>query len=136
KADRIFGADGAFSAVRSQLQKIDRFNYSQQYMEYGYRELTIAKPGSEGWIAEKNVIHFWPRGHYMLMGFSNVDGSFTLSLHMPLEGETSFDAIQTKEKLLQFFETSFPDVIPQISALADEYFTHAINSMVTIRCFP
>lgn len=136
QADHIFGADGAFSAVRLQLQKTDRFNYSQQYMEYGYRELTIPSVTSDGWLARRNVIHFWPRGSYMLMGFSNVDGSFTLSLHLPMHGAISFDTIKTPDDLLELFERSFPDVVPQLPMLVDEYFSHATNSMVTIRCSP
>src|SRR5690606_25797961 len=31
QADRIIGADGAYSAVRLQMQKTERFDYSQQY---------------------------------------------------------------------------------------------------------
>ena len=135
EASRIFGADGAFSAVRLQLQKTDRFDFSQQYMEYGYREITIPA-GNDGWIAEKNAIHFWPRGDYMLMGFANANNSFTLSLHMPIEGQISFESIRTREDLLSFFERSFPDAVLQISAFTDDYFAHSTNSMITIRCCP
>jgi kynurenine 3-monooxygenase len=39
--DVIIGADGAFSAVRSTMQVTDRFNYSQEYIAHGYKELHI-----------------------------------------------------------------------------------------------
>lgn len=135
-ADRIFGADGAFSVVRSHLQRVDRFNYSQQYMEYGYRELTIPATERTGWLTDQNVIHFWPRVDYMLMGFANVDGSFTLSLHMPLQGEHSFETLRTKDDVLAFFAHSFPDVLPYVCNLSDELFTRTNNSLLTIRCSP
>jgi kynurenine 3-monooxygenase len=132
----IFGADGAFSTIRMQLQKTDRFNYSQQYMTYGYRELTIPAKQGSGWLTEKRAIHFWPRGHYMLMGFANRDGSFTLSLHMPFKGAISFEAIQTERDLLDLFEQSFPDVLPRIPTLLEHYFSRPTNSMITVRCSP
>jgi kynurenine 3-monooxygenase len=105
-------------------------------MEYGYKELTIRQPSNTGWISQKHVIHFWPRGNYMLMGFYNVDGSFTLSLHMPFEGDPSFASINTRQELLDFFATNFPDVTDQIGHLTNTYFTNPVNSMITIRCNP
>ncbi len=132
----ILGADGAFSTVRAHLQRTPRFNYSQHYIEYGYKELTIARPDNQGWLAQKNAIHFWPRGHYMLMGFANFDGSFTFSLHLPLEGELSFAGIATREDMLRLLRESFPDVLPQAPELVNSYFTNAVNSMVTVRCQP
>src|SRR5205085_3322155 len=78
-ADMIFGADGAHSIARLRMQKKTRFNFSQQYWEQGYKELS-APISADSWAAEKNVIHIWPRGHYMLIGFPNADGSFTCSL--------------------------------------------------------
>jgi kynurenine 3-monooxygenase len=134
-ADRIIGADGAFSSVRLQLQKTDRFNYSQQYLEYGYRELTVPAR-KDGWISEKHVIHFWPRGNYMLMGFANINATFTFSLHMPLEGPLSFEAIRTREDLVELFEAAFPDVLADMPTLVDAYFANTTNSMITIRCAP
>jgi kynurenine 3-monooxygenase len=72
----------------------------------------------------------------MLMGFSNIDGSFTLSLHMPFKGDLSFQSIRTKDDLLSLFEKSFPDVLPEIPTLAEEYFANTTNSMITVRCSP
>src|SRR5690606_10716292 len=89
QAERIFGADGAFSAVRGALQKTERFNYSQSYLEYGYKELNIV-PGENGtWQLEKNALHIWPRGQYMMIALPNLDGSFTCTMFFPYEGEHS-----------------------------------------------
>ena len=47
-ASRIFGTDGAFSAARLQTQlSTDRFEYSQHYLNYGYKELHI--PATQKW---------------------------------------------------------------------------------------
>ena len=134
-AERIFGSDGAYSAVRLQMQRKMRLCYSQQFWEQGYKELGVP-PSTEGWATEKNVIHIWPQGSYMLIGFPNTDGSFTCSLHIPFEGPLSFASIRSEQDLLKLFEDSFPDTIPLMPRLADDFFNHPANSMVTIKCSP
>jgi kynurenine 3-monooxygenase len=84
-ADRIYGTDGAFSAVRARMQFIDRFNYSQQYLEHGYKELTIPPAEDGGFRMDKNCLHIWPRGNYMLIALPNLDGSFTCTLFFHLK---------------------------------------------------
>jgi kynurenine 3-monooxygenase len=134
-AEMIFGADGAYSTARLRMQKKTRFNFSQQYWEQGYKELSVPL-SADSWAAEKNVIHIWPRGNYMLIGFPNTDGSFTCSLHIPFEGPLSFESIKTEADLLALFENSFPDAIPHMPNLAEEFFSRPVNSMVTIKCSP
>jgi kynurenine 3-monooxygenase len=134
EATRLIGADGVHSAVRLQMQKSLRFNYSQEYIEQEYKELTVPPTAAEA--LERNALHFWPRGHYMLIGFPNLDGSFTLSLHLPLNREPSFDSIATAVDLLGLFEESFPDVVPLLPTLVEDFFRRPTNSMVTTRCFP
>jgi kynurenine 3-monooxygenase len=136
KAERIFGSDGAYSAIRLQMQRKLRLNFSQQYWEQAYKELRVPPDADGKWAAEKNVIHIWPRGNYMLIGFPNLDGSFTCSLHIPFEGPLSFASIKTKDALLSFFQNSFPDVVPHMPDLVKDFFTHPANSMVTIKCSP
>ncbi|MCC9136580.1 FAD-dependent oxidoreductase [Pontibacter silvestris] len=132
----IFGADGAFSMVRGAMQKTERFNYKQSYLNYGYKELTIPPTAEGGWALEKNALHIWPRGSYMMIALPNIDGSFTCTLFFPYEGERSFAGIKTKEDLHNFFSEVFPDVLPLMRDLAQEYFSNPVGSLVTIKCFP
>lgn len=134
-ASLLFGSDGAYSAVRLQMQRRMRLNYSQQYWHQGYKELA-APPSDEGWAAEKNVLHIWPRHSYMLIGFPNTDGSFTCSLHIPFEGPLSFASIRTESDLLGFFHDSFPDAVRLLPRLTEDFFEHPANSMVTVKCSP
>ncbi|MEA2176547.1 MAG: kynurenine 3-monooxygenase [Blastocatellia bacterium] len=136
RADRVFGADGAFSAIRTLMQRMHRFNYSQEFLDQGYKELRVPGDADASWMSEKRVLHMWPRGRYMLLGFPNMDGSFTCSLHMPFEGEPSFDSIRTREDVLDFFEETFPDVVKHIPNLAEDFNAHQPNPMITIRCSP
>ncbi|WP_242926405.1 FAD-dependent oxidoreductase [Pontibacter vulgaris] len=137
KTDLLFGADGAFSMLRNAMQKTERYNYSQSYLEYGYKELTIPPAADGSWqLAEKNALHIWPRGNYMMIALPNIDGSFTCTLFFPFEGERSFAAIKTDTDLLNFFLEVFPDAVPLMPDLAEEYFSNPIGSLVTIKCFP
>jgi len=136
QADVIFGADGAFSAVRNVLQKTERFDYSQSYLEYGYKELTIA-PGENGtWQLEKNALHIWPRGQYMMIALPNLDGSFTCTLFFPYEGAHSFSALKSEADVTQFFQEVFPDAVPMMPTLLEDYFQNPTGTLVTVKCFP
>ena len=136
KPDLLFGADGAYSVVRGAMQRSERFNYSQTYLEYGYKELTIPAAPGGGWLLEKNALHIWPRGNYMMIALPNIDGSFTCTLFFPYEGERSFAAIKNDTDLLNFFLEVFPDAVPLMPNLAEDYFSNPIGSLVTVKCFP
>jgi kynurenine 3-monooxygenase len=136
RGDRLFGADGAHSAVRLRMQRSQRFNLRQEYLDQGYKELNVPPAAAGGWALEGNAIHIWPRGHYMLIGFPNLDRSFTLSLHMPYEGEPSFASIRTPDDVQRLFERSFPDALPLLPNLVADFFGRPEASMVTIRCSP
>ncbi|PKV67057.1 FAD-dependent oxidoreductase [Pontibacter ramchanderi] len=136
QTELIFGADGAFSMVRNAMQKTERYNYSQSYLEYGYKELTIPPTEGGGWALEKNALHIWPRGNYMMIALPNIDGSFTCTLFFPYEGPLSFESIKTDDDLLNFFLQTFPDAIPLMPDLAEDYFSNPIGSLVTVKCFP
>lgn len=136
KPELLFGADGAFSMVRGAMQKTELFNYEQKYLEYGYKELSIPAAPDGGWLLEKNALHIWPRGNYMMIALPNIDGSFTCTLFFPYEGDRSFAAIKTDTDLLHFFLEVFPDAVPLMPDLAEEYFANPIGSLVTIKCFP
>ncbi|RNI30195.1 FAD-dependent monooxygenase [Rufibacter immobilis] len=134
--DVIFAADGAFSMVRLSLQKTDRFNYEQSYLDYGYKELTIPPAADGNWQLEKNALHIWPRGQYMMIALPNIDGSFTCTLFFPYAGEPSFKSLQTSAQLEAFFKEVFPDAAALMPDLAQEFFENPTGSLVTVKCFP
>ncbi|CAN5918964.1 NAD(P)/FAD-dependent oxidoreductase [soil metagenome] len=135
-AERILACDGAFSMVRNSMQKTDRYEYSQSYLEYGYKELSIAAAPDGGWVFEKHALHIWPRGQYMMIALPNRDGSFTCTLFLPFEGPSSFASLTSEEALQRFFGEVFPDALPLMPHLARDYLRNPTGSLVTIRCFP
>ena len=136
-SDHIIGADGAFSAARLQLLlQTDRFEYSQHYLEHGYKELSIPAGENGQFLLEKNALHIWPRGGYMLIALPNIDGSFTCTLFFPFEGEHSFAALTDKKKVKSFFEKIFPDALALMPTLQEDFFENPTGSLVTVRCSP
>ncbi|PSR56309.1 kynurenine 3-monooxygenase [Adhaeribacter arboris] len=136
KTPRLFGADGAYSMVRYALQKTERYEYSQTYLEYGYKELRIAPDPDGEWALEKNALHIWPRGSYMMIALPNLDGSFTCTLFFPYEGDVSFNSLQTETDIQDFFGKIFPDALPLMPDLVADFFENPTGSLVTIKCFP
>ncbi len=133
---RLIGTDGAYSAIRSAMLKTERFDYSQDYEDYGYKELTIA-PGPDGaWQLAPDALHIWPRGQYMMIALPNLDGSFTCTLFFPYEGPDSFAALTTPAAVQAFFERVMPDAVPLMPELTEDFFRNPTGSLVTMRCFP
>ncbi|HNI45839.1 MAG TPA: FAD-dependent monooxygenase, partial [Chitinophagales bacterium] len=138
EADVVFGTDGAFSAVRYQaLQKLDRFNYSQTYIEDGYREILLPANPDGSYKMAKETLHIWPRGRFMLIALPNFDGSFTCTLFMPFDNHKyCFNNLKTKQQVDDFFEDLFPDFYRMMPNVADEWENHPLSSLAIIRCFP
>lgn len=136
QADVIIGGDGAFSVIRRLMQRTDRFNFSQHYIEHGYKELTIP-PGAGGSFGlEKHALHIWPRGNFMLIALPNKDGSFTCTLFFPFEGNPSFASLKTDEDIKLFFQETFPDAVRLMPTLLKDYHSNPTSSLVTIKCYP
>lgn len=138
QADVVFAADGAFSAVRyNAFQKLDRFNFSQNYIADGYREILLPANEDGSYKLDKNALHIWPRGRFMLIALANEDGSFTCTLFMPHEGgENSFEALNSKEKVQNFFATIFPDFYEMMPNIADAWEDHPLSSLAIMRSEP
>ncbi|HYD02525.1 MAG TPA: NAD(P)/FAD-dependent oxidoreductase, partial [Phycisphaerales bacterium] len=140
-ADLVIGADGAFSAVRGALQRTDRFEYSQSYLGHGYKELHIpALPqgaGPHGGFAlDPNALHIWPRGSAMMIALPNPDRSFTCTLFWPFEGPHGFAGLTTADAVRTFFERNYPDAVPLMPTLVEDFLENPVGSLVTVRCRP
>ncbi len=132
RADRIFAADGAFSGVRMQLLRRERFDYSQAYERFGYKELTV--PAQQALGLERDAMHAWPRGEMSLFAFPNPDGSFTATLLAPFDGPRGFGSLRSREDVTRLFDSHFPDL--NSDPLVNELLNNPISSLVSIRCAP
>jgi kynurenine 3-monooxygenase len=137
RGDAVIGVDGAFSAVRQSMQKkLAEFEYDESYLAHGYKELTIP-PGPDGsWQMEKNALHIWPRKSFMMIALPNPDGSFTCTLFWEFEGPRSFATTKTDDEVCNFFREEFPDAVPLMPTLLQDFKDNPTGSLVTIRCAP
>jgi len=140
KSDVVIATDGATSAVRMEMLKVPRFNFSQVYENYGYKELTIPAGDNGNFLMEKNALHIWPRGKFMLIALPNLDGSYTCTLFMAYDqsfgSENSFEYLKSEERVKGFLNKQFPDAFKLIPTLIEDYFHNPTGSLMTIKCYP
>ncbi len=136
-ADLLFGADGAFASSRLSIQlQSDRFEYNQHYIDCGYKELIIPAGKNGEFLLDKNSLHIWPRGSFMMIALPNPDGNFTCTLFLPFEGEKSFSNLKTDKQVEDFFKSEFSDAFTLMPTLISDFKTNATASLVTVKCFP
>jgi kynurenine 3-monooxygenase len=135
-AEVVIATDGSGSAIRGEMLKMNRFNFSQQYLDYGYKELTIPAAADGSHQIETHALHIWPRGTFMLIALPNIDGTFGCILFLPFEGANSFEELDNEAKVVEFFSANFPDALELMPSLAENYFANPTGSMVTIKCMP
>jgi kynurenine 3-monooxygenase len=140
ECDHVFGADGAFSAVRTAIMMRGRFDYRQDYLSHSYKELTIPPTDGDGddkFRIEPGALHIWPRGGYMLIALPNLDGSYTVTLFLRHEGaHPSFETLKAPADVEAFFKETFPDAVPHMPTLTKDFFDNPTGELATIRCSP
>ena len=134
--DALIGTDGAGSAVCRALVHANAIEYRHEPLAHGYKELTIPADANGKHRIEKNALHIWPRGGYMLIALPNTDGSFTVTLFLPHKGPVSFESLLDGQSLLGFFRDQYPDAVPLIPRLTTDFMANQTGGLGTIRCMP
>ncbi|MCU0444481.1 MAG: FAD-dependent monooxygenase [Microscillaceae bacterium] len=128
--------DGAGSVVRQAMVQKGITQESVDFLSHGYKELNIPASAKGDFQMEKNALHIWPRGAYMLIALPNADGSFTCTLFFPNEGEISFAGLDTADKVKAFFQEKFADSIPLIPHLTEEFLHNPVGLLGTVHAAP
>lgn len=135
--NRLIGADGAFSVVRGFLQEGALGEFHQEWLPWGYKELHLPADAKGRSQVKLDALHVWPRGNALVVSHPNQDGSHTLTLFLPFEGEGySFGAIATREQAKAMLEDLFPDLLPMAPDLVEQYFSHPTGRLLTIKTAP
>lgn len=132
--DILLATDGAGSPVRQFMEAAKVGQFSSELLEHNYKELTIPADQAGNFQLEKEALHIWPRGGYMVIALPNLDGSFTVTLFMPTEnGEASFANLNTPEKVDSFFKKYFKDAYDLMPNLTDLFFDNPTGVLGTVR---
>ena len=139
----VLGADGAYSRVREEMRRYTRMDFSMAYIKHGYKELTIpAVIDAQGQPAyalpQWQGLHIWPRDQFMLIALPNPDKSFTCTLFFPLEGPDSLEAVEAggAPAIEAYFRTHFPDVVPLIPTLVEDFLSSPSSALLQVKCDP
>ena len=135
-SDFVIGADGAFSIVRKQMvfKKNHEYNYTE--IQHDYKELLIPAGDNGRYLLDKNALHIWPRGDFMLMALANLDGSFTCTLFAPKKGRNSFDGLNNKKKVEDYFKSIFPDFTKLVPDLFQQWQNNPTSTLGIVRTYP
>jgi len=138
-SDTLIATDGAGSAVReSMAELIKGFELAQTFLEHGYKELHIPAGPDRRFSLYTNALHIWPRHQFMMIALPNCDGSFTCTLfltnHDP--GKPAFDSLVDEASLMKFFQAEFPDAVPLMPTLVEDFFHNPTGLLGTIKCWP
>lgn len=133
EADILIGADGAFSTVRRMMLVRERADFHQEFLGWGYKELTIDATAEGLPPMDRHALHIWPCGDHMLFGLPNIDGSLCGVCTLPFEGPHSFASTTSAEDVERLFRTHFADVWPFMPNAVEEFQSRPISEFVTIR---
>ncbi|MGH8283772.1 MAG: FAD-dependent oxidoreductase [Gammaproteobacteria bacterium] len=130
----VIATDGGGSAVRQAMVKRLNVKVTEAILSHGYKELAIPAAPDGKHQMEREALHIWPRGNYMLIALPNLDGSFTVTLFLAKQGTPSFASLQEPQALLSFFEQNFADALKLIPNLGSEFCRHPTGMMGTVHC--
>jgi kynurenine 3-monooxygenase len=133
---RVIGTDGSASAIRHEMLKLPNYSCTESLLEYGYKELVVLPNPDGSFKLERNALHIWPRGNFMLIALPNFEGSFTCTLFLPFKGDVSFEQLTNDEQVADFFEKYFADAVPHIESLCETFRSNPTGHMVTVKTFP
>ncbi|MBG65521.1 MAG: kynurenine 3-monooxygenase [Flavobacteriales bacterium] len=136
KSDFLIGADGAFSVVRKKMVNKYKHDYDYNEIDHDYKELLIPAGKNNSYLLDKNALHIWPRGDFMLMALANLDGSFTCTLFAPKKGLNSFEGLNKKEEVEAYFANIFPDFFELVPNLYEQWLLNPTSSLGIVRTFP
>lgn len=157
RGDTVIATDGAGSIIRQSIeQKLPDFKSSSIFLEHGYKEINIPSGEKGSFLLEQNALHIWPRHQFMMIALPNADGSFTCTLFLALHGPNSFEEISrgfsqvnaeeesdlpnrtesAAESVMAFFNREFPDAVPLMPTLAEDFFRNPTGQLGTLKCWP
>ena len=134
--DLLIGTDGAGSEVRRAVLSQKGSELNSELLDHSYKELLIKSGPDSTFLLDPKALHIWPRGEYMMIALPNPDGSFTATMFMPRTGPVSFEALDAKARVDDFFTEVFPDMKSLVPDLVTSFINNPLGGLGTVKCFP
>jgi kynurenine 3-monooxygenase len=131
--EALLGADGAGSGLREAMRPRLALGESFEPLGHGYKELEIPPAADGGFRIDPNALHIWPRGGYMCIALPNTEKTFTVTLFLPMQGETSFHALPDLASARAFFERDFADALPHLPDFDADWTDNPVSGLGTLR---
>ncbi len=141
----LIGADGAGSAVRAAMNAHAPLGERIEALGHGYKELEIPSArdlpaavlelsgGRDQFALEPHALHIWPRGGYMCIALPNTEGSFTVTLFLPVEGgASSFASLPDAAAGEAFFSEQFPDLLRLMPRFDEDFECNPVGTLSTL----
>ncbi len=132
RVDSLVGTDGAGSALRAAMNRRTPLGERIEFLDHSYKELEIPPSAEGGFRIEGNALHIWPRGRYMCIALPNHEGTFTVTLFLPNQGEPSFATINSSAKADALFADEFADAHALIPNLRADWEKHPPGLLGTL----
>lgn len=132
----LIACDGAGSQMRRSLRDAGLIDAREEDLAHGYKELSIPAGADGGYRLEREALHIWPRGGYMLIALPNDDGSFTATLFLPNRGDPGFDTLRGREAAADFLARNFPDALALMPDGVREFLEHPTGFLGTVHAAP
>ncbi|MBP6309091.1 MAG: FAD-dependent monooxygenase [Arenimonas sp.] len=130
--EQLIASDGAGSSIRHCLVQQNLIEEKIESLGHNYRELEIAPDHNNDFKLDANALHIWPRGGFMCIALPNTEKTFTVTLFLPAQGETSFAAIQSSAEARVFFEKYFPDALNLVEDFDNDWRKNPESSLSTL----
>jgi kynurenine 3-monooxygenase len=132
----LLATDGAGSWMRRRMSSLHLIDAHETDLEHGYKELSIPADAAGRHRMDRNALHIWPRGNYMLIALPNADGSFTATLFLAKHGEVSFEGLTEPAAIERFLSQSFPDARELMPDRIAEFNDHPVGFLGTVSASP
>lgn len=132
-AQPLIAADGAGSVVRRRMVERGLVQSTESPLAHGYKELAIPPGPGGAHQLDREALHIWPRGGYMLIALPNQDGSFTATLFLPMQGpHPSFASLKDAATIEEFLRREFPDARALMPDCLAEFERHPTGLLGTV----
>ncbi|MGA2342014.1 MAG: NAD(P)/FAD-dependent oxidoreductase [Steroidobacteraceae bacterium] len=128
----LLAADGAGSVTRRRMAAQGLIEVLEADLEHGYKELTVPAGPGNSYRMEREALHIWPRGGYMLIALPNEDGSFTATLFLPASGPLGFSSLDTARAVEGFMSENFPDACELMPDCVAQFQRNPTGSLGTV----